>query len=271
MCLLAKAKPNNDGTNMTSPAQRQQRLSSLRSRIANPTDAYERCRVYPCTNGTTADRGEGLNRLYCRKHIEFYRRHGSYVKRSYSASELRSYRLNSLAAIKAASDSQDVMLAVTSVRKLYRAAGASIEAFRLPGKNPTERARAMWARLRQREVDPHEVVAAWIAVTQRLREDSQPDRHEEYRQVQVAKLIHRMAGGTHKRWDQERADGGTVVTTLHKHPISRGQVLRVLGRQVAKACDSLSLAAGDDVGVEAYSAASVASTAALAEYRASVE
>lgn len=62
-----------------------------------------------------------------------------------------------------------------------------------------------------------------------------------------------------------------MVTTLHKHPISRGQVLRVLGRQVAKACDSLSLAAGDDVGVEAYSAASVASTAALAEYRASVE
>ncbi len=226
---------------MSSSAQRQQRISSLRKRIAGPQDAYERCRVYPCTNSTTADRGEGLNRLYCRTHIEFYRRHGSYVKRSYSASELRPYRLEALAALKTASGAQDVMLAVASVRKLYRAAGAPIEAFRLPGKTPTERARATWAQLRQREVDPLEVVAAWVAVQRQLSEDPQPDRHEEYRHVQVAKLIHRMAGGAHKRWEHQRADGGTVVTTLHKHPISRGRVLRVLGSQAAKACESVTL------------------------------
>ncbi len=224
---------------MTGSHSRQQRLANLRKRIASPQDAYERCRVYPCANRTTADRGEGLNRLYCRKHIEFYRRHGSYVKRSYGAGELRAYRLRALTWLKANDDDHGVRLAVAGVRRLYSAAGTPMEAFRLPGRTPAERARAMWAMLRKREVDPAEVVAAWLAVGLRLRDDPQPDRHDEYRQVQAAKLIHRMAGGTHKRWEHDRPDGGVDVTELHKHPISRGQVLRVLGHEMATACGAL--------------------------------
>lgn len=224
---------------MPSPHRRQQRLADLRHRLTNPQDAYERCRAYPCTNRTTADRGEGLNRLYCRKHIEFYRRHGSYVKRSYSAGELRPYRVQALSWLKAHGDDQSVRLAVAGVRKLYRAAGAPVEAFRLPGRTPAERASAMWAQLRKREVDPMAVVAAWLAVGLRLRDDLQPDSHDEYRQVQAAKLIHRLAGGTHKRWETERHDRRIEVTELHKHPVSRGRVLRILGRQIASACATL--------------------------------
>jgi hypothetical protein len=221
---------------MPNALRRQQRLANLRHRLANPQDAYERCRLYPCTNGTTADRGEGLNRLYCRKHIEFYRRHGSYVKRSYTAGELRPYRAEALAWLRAHGDGQSVRLAVSGVHRLYRAAGAPVEAFRLPGRSPAERAKASWAQLRKREVDPLEVLAAWMAVDRRLHDDQQPDRHDEYRHVQVAKLIHRMAGGTHKRWEREGADGTLDVTGLHKHPVSRGQVLRIIGRDVAKIC-----------------------------------
>ena len=225
---------------MPSAHNRQQRLADLRHRLANPQDAYERCRVYPCTNGTTADRGEGLNRLYCRKHIEFYRRHGSYVKRSYGAGELRPYRVEALAWLRAHGDDQSVRLAIAGVQRLYNAAGAPVEAFRLPGKSPAERARATWAQLRKREVDPLEVLAAWLAVGLRLRDDPQPDRHDEYRHVQVAKLIHRMAGGTHKRWERDRVDGSTEVTELHKHPVSRGRVLRIVGEDVAFACAEFS-------------------------------
>jgi hypothetical protein len=219
--------------------QRQRRVADLHKRIANPHDAYERCRVYPCTNGTTADRGEGLNRLYCRKHIEFYRRHGSYVKRSYGAGEIRPYRLKALQWLRAHDDEPSVRLSVAEVQRLFRSAGAPIEAFRLPGRTPAERARAMWAQLRTHEVDPLEVLAVWLAIDMRLRDDPQLDRHDEYRQVQAAKLIHRMAGGTHKRWERERPNGSIEVSELHKHPVSRGQVLRVLGRGLAAVCTQL--------------------------------
>jgi hypothetical protein len=79
----------------------------------------------------------------------------------------------------------------------------------------------------------------WLAIDMRLRDDPQLDRHDEYRQVQAAKLIHRMAGGTHKRWERERPNGSIEVSELHKHPVSRGQVLRVLGRGLAAVCTQL--------------------------------
>lgn len=218
---------------------RQRRLANLRTRLAGPQDAYARCRLYPCTNETTAERGEGLNRLYCRKHIEFYRRHGSYVKRSYGAGELKPYRVKALAWLAVNGDAQGVRLALAGVRRLYSAAGAPVEAFRLTGRKPPERAMAVWAQLRKHEVDPTKVVAAWLAVELRLHDDLQPDRHAEYREVQAAKLIHRMAGGSHKRWERVNSTGAISVTELHTHPVSRGLVLRVLGHQLAMACGHL--------------------------------
>jgi hypothetical protein len=225
--------------------RRRKRIAKLRERIAGPQDAYERCRAYPCTNRTTADRGEGLNRLYCRKHIEFYRRHGSYVKRSYGAGELRPYRQRAIKWLQDHRDDLGVQSASEGVRRIYRGAGAPVEAFRLAGMSPGDRAKATWAQLRKREVDPLEVVAAWLAVDMRLRDDLQPDRHREYRYVQVAKLIHRMAGGSHKRWEREPGNGRVEVTELHKYPISRGRVLRIIGSQLAAVCDGLNVDAGD--------------------------
>lgn len=224
---------------MTSSFQRQKRLNQLRQRLANPQDAYEVCRIYPCSHRTTADRGEGLNRLYCRKHIEFHRRHGSYVKRSYSAAELRPHRIQARAWIASHLELPAVHAALAGVQRLYASAGAPIEAYRLTGKSPAERARVAWAYLRQREVDPLDVVLAWLTIDLCLRADLQPDWREEYRLVQVAKLIHRMAGGTHKRWEREQADGRVEVTRIDRHPISRGQVLRIVGKQLSKACEGL--------------------------------
>lgn len=225
---------------MDNPQINQRRTATLRRRLKeSQDDAYEICRLYPCANRTTAARGEGLNRLYCRKHVEFYRRHGSYVKRSYSAGELKPYRLRALGWLEAHRDDPGVLSAVEGVRSRYWASGAPVEAFRLRGMTPTERAKAMWAQLRKQGVDPLEVIAIWLAVDMRLRDDMQPDRHAEYRQVQAAKLIHRMAGGSHKRWERERSDGRIEVTELHKHPVSRGLVLRVLGSDLATACKGL--------------------------------
>jgi hypothetical protein len=221
--------------------RRRERKLNLQRRVSSGADAYDRCRILGCGQLTTAIIGKGLNRRYCRRHAEHYRRHGSHVKASYRAGELRSYRKEAMRWLVANPEEPTVRRAVAGVTSLYTRAGAHVEAFRLAGKRPEERARALWAQLRERGVDPVEVVAAWLAVDAKLRDDPQADWHDEYRLVQVAKLVHRMAGGTHKRWEQERSDGSIKITELHKHPASRGRVLRLLGQTVAKICDSLAL------------------------------
>lgn len=226
---------------MKGPFVRQRRKLDVRRRVANPKDAYDKCRMLGCGRPTTAISRKGLNRLYCRRHEDHFERHGSYVKRSYGAGELRPLRANALRWLRANRDAPAVCEAVAAVQRLFASAGAAVEAFRLAGKPPAERARALWAQLREREIDPMLVVAAWLAVDQKLRDDPQVDRHEEYRHVQVAKLVHRLAGGTHKRWEEERANGTIKVTELHKHPASRGRVLRLVGEAVGRACGRVSL------------------------------
>lgn len=226
---------------MVSPATRQRRARNLHARIAQAEGAFGRCQVYPCENRPTAGSGEGLNRLYCRKHIEHYRRHGSYVKKSYSAGELRPYRMAAMQWLSEHAADSGVSTTLNRIRERLSASRNPVEAFRLAGRSPSERARNVWALLAQRNVDPAEIVATFLAVRMRLRDDPQPDRHAEYRNVQAAKLLHRMAGGTHKRWERERGDGSIEVTELHRHPVSRGLVLRVLGQALADACAAIPL------------------------------
>jgi hypothetical protein len=177
--------------------------------------------------------------LYCRRHVDAYRRHGSYIKRSYGAAELRPYRLRAAAWIEQRKGEPAVTEALNEVSKLFRRAGPKVEAFRLAGKRPADRANALWAALRERGVDPVDVVACPLAVTMRINNDLQPDRHDEFRDVQVAKLLHRMAGGSHQRWENERPGGRTALIEFHKHPNSRGRVLRVVGQQATQAVASL--------------------------------
>jgi len=170
------------------------------------------------------------------------------VKRSYSAAELRPHRILAQAWIADRLEQPAVCAAVAGVRRLYGSAGAPIEAYRLTGKSPAERARVAWAYLRQREVDPLTLVSAWLAVDLCMRADPQPDWRVEYRHVQVAKLVHRMAGGTHKRWERECADGSVEVTRMDRYPVSRGRVLRIIGKQLSEVCMGLSETQPNETG-----------------------
>ena len=67
-----------------------------------------------------------------------------------------------------------------------------------------------------------------------------------FKWVQAAKLVHRMASGTHKRWEREQADPSwsglrtmTVVEEKHWYPRSRGRVLRHIGEDLARAVELL--------------------------------
>ena len=147
-------------------------------------------------------------------------------------SDLRPYRRLAHDWLLSHRDDPVVAMAASGIQRLYHSAGQHVEAFRLTGKKPDERARAAWARLREAGTCPMLPLAAWLSVEMKLHDDPEADRSVEYRRVQAAKLIHRLASGTHKRWEHEAPNGKVRVTELHKYPASRGLVLRHIGSAV---------------------------------------
>lgn len=196
---------------------------------------FSRCRVVGCQKPARAGTDDGLDTRFCRSHADHYSRHGSPYKRSYTAKEIAPYRKAAMAWLVANEGDIWVRSAVDRVESLYGAAGAHVEAFRLRGLSPEERAKAAWARLRKAKVDPRRVVAVWLAVEMIIRDDPQAETKDEFKRVQAAKLIHKMASGTHKRWD----NGPNGVRELHVYPRSRGRVLRHMGKDVETAVELL--------------------------------
>ncbi len=223
--------------NTMSYERRQKRKSDVLRRVKTPSPSYPRCRIIGCPNPTTAGTSKGLNRLYCRKHEEHFERHGSYTKKSYSASQVNPYRRAAYDWLTLHLETRLVALALKAVEGLYQKAGPRVEAFRLAGRSPEERARVAWARLRDAGIDPRIPLAAWLAVEMVLEDDPQAERKAEFKRVQAAKIVHRLASGTHKRWERERSEGKVITEELHKYPASRGQVLRHIGAQLEKAAE----------------------------------
>lgn len=224
---------------MVSPRLMQKRRSEIKSRISNPPHAYPQCAVLDCGRPTMAKERSGLNPNYCRVHVEHFRRHGSYSKASYKAAVLTPHRLRALTWLQANVEHPDVREAVQQVRTLYWRGGRPEEAFRLAGKAPERRALICWARLRNHGVDPLHALSAWLGVTLCHQADLQQERKIEYRWVQAAKLLHRMSGGSHKRWEHMAVNGRPGTIELHRYPASRGRVLRYLGEQLALAAQPL--------------------------------
>jgi hypothetical protein len=215
---------------------------SKRAQQANHMFAY--CRVIGCGQPTRAGTAKGLDTRFCRRHADHYSRHGSPYKRSYSAKELTRYRKTVRTWLKANPEDRWVTNALDRIRGLYARSGPLVEAFRLAGMTPVERARTAWARLREASVEPVKVLEAWLVVELAVRLDVQPDGTPEFKRVQGAKLLHRLASGSHKRWEREvprrianHFTTEMVVTELHTYPHSRGKILRYLGRDLEEACE----------------------------------
>lgn len=230
---------------MTNWETRQRRKQDVKARAASPNHMYAYCRVPGCSRSAKAGTGKGLDTRYCRKHADHYNRHGDPMKGSYPASVINPFRKKSRAWLREHKGDVAVQQAVVGIRELYWRAGLHIEAFRLRGLPPRKRAWAAWARLRKAEVDPIEPLVAWLAVEMAIANDPQPVRSAEYKRVQAAKIVHRMASGSHKRWEQELQHPSDTfrkikhVQELHVYPQSRGRVLRFIGGDLEKAAGPL--------------------------------
>jgi hypothetical protein len=219
--------------------KRSRRKRDVAERAAYRDSMYSCCRIIGCSKPTTAAAGTGLDRLYCRSHGDHFDRHGSYTKRSYTAVDLRPHRKAAESWLQAHQDDRRVQLSVLAVEGLYRRAGPVVEAFRLRGLVPERRAWAVWARVREGKVDPKIPLTVWLAVELAIAADAQADRKSEFKRVQAAKVLHRVAGGSHRRWVRQDAHGRQVVQELHRYGHSRGLVLRYVGEQLERAAELL--------------------------------
>lgn len=218
----------------TNWTRKRERRDEVKARAAEPSHMFSRCRVIGCGKPARAGTDDGLDTRFCRSHADHYARHGSPYKPSYTAHEIGPYRKAAMEWLKANEGDLWVRNAIDRVRTLYETAGPHVEAFRLRGLPPEARAKAAWARLRKANVDPRRVVVAWVAIEAIVRDDPQSDTKAEYKRVQAAKLIHKMASGTHKKWGD-----GSDAKQLHVYPRSRGKVLRHMGRDAEQACELL--------------------------------
>lgn len=219
------------------PLDRQRRKQDLRNRlITTREDGRRHCWVFGCRNPPGNVSGDGLGR-FCRRHLEHHRRHGDPEKPSYKATEVNPYRLSAAAWLKVNADHRHVKLALKKVEGLMRNAGRNIEVRELKGAPPAIKASAMWARLRDQSIPSTKVLAAIIGTAMCNAADRDP-RKKEYRQVQIAKVLGRMAGGQTKRWETHYSD-----PTLPKEKVlswyvaSEGLVLREVGKKAEDAAD----------------------------------
>lgn len=197
------------------------------------------CAIIGCSNATMRIQATGLAAFHCRKHVEHKARHGSHWHGTYSAAELKPYlaAATSYVRLRAESD-RFIKAALNAVALLLEEAGPTEIATRLRGMPANKRARIALARLRAAGIKPERFVAIVLAVTALIEEDPGSHRTNEFRTVQIAKALHRLASGYHRVWELPDERGRLrKVAELHAFPRSSGPVLRLIGRAVEQPCE----------------------------------
>lgn len=207
---------------------------SIKQRLGNTGGALH-CSIPGCRNLTMRAAGTGLAAFHCRRHVEHRARHGSHWHGTYSAAELKPYlaAATSYVRLRAESD-RFIRAALNAIALRLEEAGPTEIATRLKGMSATKRARIALARLRVAGVKPKRFVIIELAVSALIEEDPGSHRTKEFRTVQIAKALHRLASGTHKRWPFVDHQGRQRQTELHAFPRSSGPVLRLIGRTVER-------------------------------------
>jgi hypothetical protein len=177
--------------------------------------------------------------FHCTYHIQRKARHGSHWHPGYRATDLKPYLACAKAWLKANPKHPIAFAAWQDLNVKMATAGPVDPAMNLRGRSADYRASIAFARLREAKVDPDRLIAIYVATAALIQDDSGSHRVREFRIVQAAKAVHRLASGTHRSWNIETRDGRTVPYSLHAYPRSSGLVLRRIGEALERACDGL--------------------------------
>lgn len=218
--------------------RRLKRKTDLVARLTTTKiEGRQYCWVVGCKAPPGNASGAGLGR-FCRKHLEHYRRHGDPLKGSYRASELAPHRLAAKAWLKINIDNPFVAAAINTIEGEMLNAGPAVEPYRLRGLSTDGKARAVWARMREKGRSPEEVLSAVLAIAMRYATDYQRAKPE-HRTVQIGKTLNRLGGGTVKRWRVHHTGATETALTLRSFPASEGLVLRRLGERAERIAEFL--------------------------------
>lgn len=209
----------------------------VEERIQAPVDDLPgRCAIPDCGRPTMRAAGVGLAAMHCKYHVQFRARHGSYWCPTYKAADLKPYLATATQWINEHRTETSVAFALTALLGLLNAAGRPERAQDIKRRPAAFRARVAFARLREANVQPERLLAIHMAVSALIEDDAGSHRVKEFRIVQVAKCAHRLASGTHGRWNWPMSDGTTRPLAIHTYPKSSGRVLRIIGGELEEAC-----------------------------------
>lgn len=209
--------------------------------------AVRSCAVPGCSRLGAHAQAQTMGLLHCRYHIQHKARHGSHWHGTYRASDLQPYLRAAAQWVKANRSHADVTMATLWLKGLLEGAGRTDLAHRIKGKPAALRAKFAFARLREADIKPDRILCIYLAVCALIEDDRGSHRVEEFRIVQVAKAVHRLASGSHQHWQVPLANGSTAPLAMHTFPRSSGIVLRVIGRQIEECCRVVAERAVDEV------------------------
>ena len=201
--------------------------------------AFITCVIPGCGRPVMRSAGVGHAEFHCRYHVQFKARHGSHWHPTYKAADLKPYL--TVAAEWTEQHRADVSVAhaLIGLRGLLDGAGRAEPAQDIKRLSAARRARVAFARLRDAGVKPERILAIQLAVPALIEDDYGSHRVTEFRLVQTAKAVHRLASGTHRHWDFPMDDGTTRPIAFHAYPRSSGIVLRIIGKKIDEACGEL--------------------------------
>lgn len=206
------------------PPNRQARKQDIKRRARERTsEPSTRCATLGCSRPTQRSTGKGLSHSHCKQHVEFHRRHGSYWQKSFTAQQLHPYRKAAQAWLKAHVEDANVQRVITALDGLLDNSGRAESAYRLRGLSPERRASIALARVREAGIRGDRLLEITLTIKATMVHIG-PRGDPEFMQVQISKLIHRLASGTHK------TPSGFKLPS--KYPRAEGRVMRVLGHLV---------------------------------------
>jgi hypothetical protein len=209
---------------MKSPKARAVNRADIKRRAGAPGDGDTKCAVSGCTNLTQRGAGNGLSQTYCKRHKEMLRRHGSTWRRSYSRHEIDPYRAASKNWTDANKDSHAVKVTLQCLDALLDTAGEVVTAHEVRWLPPKRKAQVALARFRETGRTGEDLLHIALALEAAYRELG-PRANREFLHVQIAKVIHRAASGTHPV-----TSGGVKLKPSWPRP--EGRMMRILGQQV---------------------------------------
>ena len=194
------------------------------------------CTIPDCGRPTMRSAGVGLAEYHCRYHVQYHARHGSHWCPTYKAADLKPYLATSTEWISEHREEPTVAHALMALRGLLHAAGQPLPAQDIKSRTAAFRARVAFARLRDAGVTAERLLAIHMGVAALVEDDLGSHRVPEFRIVQTAKAVHRLASGTHRVSEWPLDDGSVTSLEFHAYPKSSGRVLRAIGGLLDEIC-----------------------------------